>query len=179
MDKLEKWIIDNREGLNDKSPPADLWSRIEKDLPVHPAPTSLNWKLWAGLGILLIGIIVSTVLYMNRSGESLSEEIEMDPMLFAKMEEYKQSQNYFLAEAEEYTKELVSMTNDTTIIRDLEQLDLMQKELQEELKSAVGPHKEFIIDALIENHQVKISLLQHLLEDLKNAKKDESQYPIL
>ncbi len=175
MDKLEKHITQNKEVWDDKKAPDFLWDKIEKNLDPIPKPTSAS-KGW--IGYIIVGIAIGLLATFLFSQLSQEQELESassleNPMEFAQLEDFQETEHYYLASINMSMEELKKMKVDATLMEDLSQLDRLDKQLREEYKAAQNGYKEQILHALILNHQTKLGLLERVLTELKNTKEDE------
>ncbi|MFT4565291.1 MAG: hypothetical protein ACI9FN_000243 [Saprospiraceae bacterium] len=173
MDKLEKHISQNREAWDDKKAPDFLWNKIEMNL--EPTPKSAS-KGWIGYVIVGIGIgLFATFLLSQFNKEQdvdTSSSLE-NPMEFAQLEDFQETEHYYQASINMSMEELKKMKVDATLMDDLSQLDKLDKQLRKEYKAAQNGYKEQILHALIMNHQTKLGLLERVLTELKNTNEDE------
>ncbi len=172
MDNLEKWITEHRDKWDSHSAPANTWESIiqqmDKDLK---RKRYMRWGVVLIIASLLIGMVYRHVSHTQAA--TLNAE---DPLLFAQMEEYNQSVHYFESQSEMYKNELITLGVERTVLADIEQLDLMEVKLMKELKNTQGAYRQIILQALIENHMMQVSLLQELITELNQVKQDEKLY---
>ena len=175
MDKLEKHITQNKEKWDDKKAPDFLWEKIEKNLDPTPKskPVTKGW-----IGYIIVGIaigLLATFLFSQLSQDQKLETASSikNPMEFAQLEDFQETEHYYLASIKMSLEELKKMEVDATLMEDLSQLDRLDKQLRQDYKAAQNGYKEQILHALIVNHQTKLGLLERVLTELKNTKEDE------
>ena len=84
-DKLESYIRDNRESIEQLSPPESLWAKIETDLrPVSKKPVMIYWQAAAVIFFALsIGLLVKNYQTSNELSSYVFNDSE-----FANTEQY-------------------------------------------------------------------------------------------
>ena len=175
MDKLEKHIYQNKEEWNDRKAPDFLWDKIERNLDPEQTlkSTSTSW-----IGILLVGIVIGLLAtyvfsqFTENQSSSIPSRLD-NPLEFAQMKDFQETEHYYLASINVRMVALKKMEVDATLMEDLCQLDIIEKQLREEYKEAQSGYKEQILHALILNHQTKLGLLKRVLSELKKTKEDE------
>ena len=175
MDKLEKHITQNKKEWEDKMAPDLLWEKIEKnlDLNVEQKTVSNRW-----MGFLLVGIgfgLLSVFLWNHFTKETDIDNAATleSPLEFAQLEDFQETEHYYLTSINMSMVALEKMEVDATLMEDLSQLDVRDKQLREEYKTAQNGYKEQVLHALIRNHQAKLGILERVLFELKNTKENE------
>ncbi|UFH55335.1 hypothetical protein [Spirosoma sp. KNUC1025] len=194
---LERFVRDNREDFDDKEPSAKLWQKIEAGLDkagpgdvgsTSPQPDqkspfqqihrnhsqagsrqigwpSLDWRVAASVAVLLL---VGSFLYMNREyGVTHQPEVVAASPTYAK-------------EVVQYTRlidtkraELKQMTEDNPELyrefaTDLDRLEKSYQSLKADLPQ--NPNQEVLIQAMIQNLQLQINLLNEQLRVIQRIK---------
>jgi CHASE3 domain sensor protein len=170
MDKLEKFINENREKLDQYEPPENGWNGIKHGVAGNKRiiPT---WLSAAAMAVLLIGI--SAILYSS----------------YRKKDTYYQANDparKALRETEAYYNSLVTtlyreakplLTSEPDLAKELDsdiaQVDNICADLKKDLKDNVANRE--VIEALIQNYRIKLQILEEMLSLLKQNenKKDK------
>jgi transcription initiation factor TFIIIB Brf1 subunit/transcription initiation factor TFIIB len=193
-DKLEQFISKNREELRSQfTPPANLWSRLEAELEKEEEPKAKVIPLKskkeakvitirhstlriAAVALLLLGSVwgIWSIQKRNTQAELGGNQVALD---------LKQI-NPELAEAESYYTSLINQKKheienysfedpelDKEFKNDLKELNQMYEQLKTELKGQ--PKQSQVMDAMIQNLQMRINVLNRQLEILKKIKNKE------
>lgn len=162
MDKLEKFIVENRDKFNDHIPSPSIWENIEKDLKEEKTK-KFSIRKFAISGIAAIGLVMLGVWFgSNYQTDELDEVLSN-----SSFKDYRQTERYYAVQVKNYLKEVNELEEASTIENDLEQLDEVYKELREELLSTELKNQDKIINAMIKNYQVKIGMLERILGKTK------------
>jgi hypothetical protein len=169
MNNLEEFIKSNREEFDDKEPREKLWARIESDLDERP---SYGW-IWKAAAVLLLAVC-SFLIWERNQNQAL------DPGAISEL-------NPEFMETELYYTQLISQQrvmveqfdlNDPELKesfrRDLAVLDTAYQELKLEY---VETSNEAVLQALIDNLQLRMELLNQqvlILEQIKNDYRNET-----
>jgi len=163
MDKLEHFILTNKERFDTAEPPAGLWDNIEKELPreekkIRPIRF---WMSMAAMGAVLFfaGIGVSNTFNKSDEPEFANLPIEIQSE-FVEAEKYYQHQvNLKLQKLEQYDQK-------DEVVKDLDQLDKVYDEMRKELISAQGLDNERVVKTMIDNYRTKVDILEKVLDKL-------------
>ena len=180
-DKLEKFIIENRDGFNDLEPDPSLWNGVQ--LKEETKERSINWMSIAWKAAAVVVIFISSYFfhdYMNRQpGDSImisenegsSEELQV----LMDAEAFYTSQ---IQTAEEQIS--IYTTNDpelkTEINEEMAELDQSYLQLKKDLNDNVS--NEEIIEAMIQNYRMKLSILEEVLYQVKKSNTNEDEKKI-
>ncbi len=173
MDNIEKYIREHKDHFDHRKAPDGLWQSIEKEINQPPA----NKKSWNNIIALLALCLMFSlaILKINQKADTSNDQ-NLDPEMYTELNEYQESEYFFKNLSKEYINELATLGAESAIFDDLKIMNEYESELKKELLTAHGQHKLSIIEALMQNHLTQISLLQELIEELKNSKKNESIY---
>ena len=179
MGKIEEFVSGNREAFDDEIPSKKVWDKIEAGViqKKNRSTGYMNMVKW-GLSIaaaLMIGIMIYMELNKRNSGEPLlvnQEEVinnlapEYAPEVneFARLINLKQAELKILASEQ---PELYKKFNN-----DITQLDSSYNILKSEL--SVNPNKEMLIEAMIQNLQLQLHVLNqqlNIINQIKQSKK--------
>lgn len=188
QDGLEKFVKNNREAFDAKVPSFDLWENIEKGLNeqkeekiIPPAPKSrrmsvvkssnntfrrrmMRYGSIAAVGLLLLtigGVIGS--LWSGNSGNAMAN---MEVSLSDVSDEYAETEAFYAQKVSANIQELKKRNYDEGILDDIQELDEAFQELKRELGQSNAFSNEEIVQAMIENYQMKIEILERVLERL-------------
>ena len=164
-DQLEKFIIENRESFDEASPSDQLWNRIDRKLEKKHASFHLAWRVAAVLFLASTIYLLIENRQQNTSGPQLSEE-------------FVQAEDHYLTminQRRQLIKEELAPEQEQQFLADINQLDLMYKELKKTYQTNAS--NERVVDAMINNLQLRLDILNRQLEILENIKnqKDETE----
>ena len=197
-DNLERFVRDNREDFDDREPPGDLWQKIANGLGESPdqTPTDatapfrqihknpvwsdafkgggfMNWRVAAAVACLLLA---GGFWYANHQyGITRHPEVVAASPVYAK-------------EVAEYTRliadkraELQQMTEDDPALyqafaTDMVRLEKSYKSLRADLPQ--NPNQEVLIQAMIQNLQIQINLLNEQLRVIERIKQQTHENPV-
>lgn len=168
MEELEKFITNNRAAFDSKTPPPALWEGIEQALDSEQSqnvrPEAKRIKLpfvfrRIAAAIVILGVGIGIGFYMNGSNQNsgLLTLTDLSP-------EYAELESYYQTQVSLRMQQLVNYRQVDDVQPDLEQLDAVYKELQAELEKAPKGSEGQIIQAMIDNYKVKLSILERVLE---------------
>lgn len=168
MDSLEKFIIDNRDGMDSAVPDLKVWAAIDKKMssvnasPLHTAkvrPFRQRLRMAAAVAILLIAGGIGGG-YLATNSTDINSLADISP-------EHAETELFFNRQVEEKMAKLVSYEQADVVQSDMQQLDEMFVELTQELKNAPKGTEEEIINAMIKNYQAKVDILNRVLEKVE------------
>ncbi|MDX1407520.1 MAG: anti-sigma factor [Saprospiraceae bacterium] len=155
MDQLEKFIHEHRNRFDDRSPDPALWSAIEARLPGQEKRRVVMWK-WVAAAAVGLVLILSGVI----AGLSINHPDFMDT---AEYQEFREAEHYYSVQLSDRLTQLSNYEYDPAIDTDIRELNTIYEELTAELLRGVHPDKNQVIEALIQNYQTRIELLERVL----------------
>lgn len=177
MDRLEKYITDHRNEFDDKDPSRELWHRINNRLDSSEV-IYINWKthLWKAASVILFAAVVWLLVdreYRTRQTPVGSIQTE---------------QGYAFSEVENYYFQIINQKRQTIrnyldnnpevdemLLADIDRLDSAYQKLK---KSMTKISSEKILDAMVNNLQTRIEILNQqldILERIKSIKDKENE----
>lgn len=174
--RLEEFIKANKEGFDEFEPGADLWSRIEKQLPPE-APKKREAKTFS-LGFVL-RVAASVIVVMGISFVVFYKSTQNTKVDLAAINpEYAKQQMHYASLVESKRSELkaVAQTNPELyqeFSAEIAQMDSTYKKLNNDL--ATSPNQELVLHAMIKNLKIQTEVLSQQLnaiEQYKQAKKE-------
>jgi len=157
-DKLEQFILDNREAMDQLEPNPKIWAKIDADINPAKPNTIIYWLLG------IIGVLVAAVSLLLGMQMGTSKTIE--PTYFASEEQYNEFRETeeFYTTMVDYKLDQMGNTNESLQVRnDLDQLDQVFDELKQELLASPNYDNEMIISLMISNYKTKIEILEKVL----------------
>ncbi len=173
-DKLEKFIRANSSEFDFQEPAPELWKGIETTISPKKV---IPWKYYvsrAAVVILLIGAsMVAQRAWMNR-GMSKPEKVadfEVD------IPELREAEMYYSGMINAKLEEVKPMlsnypTLEEELNTDLSELDSIYSGLKSDLKDNIANHE--VIEAMIQNYRLRISILEDMLNFLVSQNEDSS-----
>lgn len=177
MDKLEKYIRENRESFDDKVPRSDVWHKINDKL--DDSATShihINTYIWRAAAIILFVAVVWLLIDKNSRDEQKSQMAQIhDEQQIA----FKDVESFYMQEIEEKQRLIVQFVSnnpevDKDLLGEIDHLDSTYQALK--LKAEKG-YSEKILDAMVINLQMRIDILNQqldVLEKIKRLKENET-----
>jgi hypothetical protein len=171
-DKLEKFILENREKFDTHEPDPKIWNRIEAGIKTKKP---LNWRFFLSRAAAVLLIFFASYMiheFVNKGLPHLnlvkSKEVEIP--------ELKEAENYYSQMVIEKLNEIKPIITGCPALEeelnyDLNQLDSLYKELKKDLKDNIANQE--VVDAMIQNYRLRLSILEDILSELK-PDEDES-----
>jgi hypothetical protein len=171
-DKLEEFVLKNREEFDFYEPDSRIWDKIKSKIR---SGKSINLRLVISrvAAVLLIFIISYMI---NRFINEGFPRITLVKDKEVEIPELKEAENYYSGLLNEKLNEIKPILTacpalEEELIYDLNQLDSLYAELKNDLKDNIANQE--VIDAMIQNYRLRISILEELLSEIK-PDKDES-----
>lgn len=167
MNNLEQFIKSRREEFDSKIPREKLWSRIEADLDNSKGDWGWMWK--AAVVVLLA--VCSFLIWERSHNQPVDSTVASEYMVNPEFVETELYYTQLIAQKSQMVAEydLEDPELKENFKRDLASLDTMYQELQEEY---VVSGNDVVLEAMIENLQLRMELLNQQLEILAEIKND-------
>ncbi|MGB0985391.1 MAG: hypothetical protein ACPG19_15170 [Saprospiraceae bacterium] len=191
QDDFEKFVRNNREEFDLKEPNFDLWNNIEQQLNqqeqqkksplravVSEKSTSIRRKMLRYASVAAVGLLLLTVggvIGSQWSGGNYNNQPIVEISLGEVSDEYAELENYYSQQVNMNIEKLKKYNFDDNILEDIAELDAAFQELKRELGDTQVMSDEEIIHAMIENYQMKIDILERVLERIPNDKKSKNK----
>jgi hypothetical protein len=186
---LEKFANRNRSEFDTEHPSADVWSKIEKTLPIKKQAKVFSlkdiYKFSAAAAVLCI-VLTSVYFLYIRQQKTETAQVETksnNPELKGIAPEYIAEAKQVFNAIETRQEELKEATADNPelynqFLDDLKLLDSTYNMLQKQ--AAVTPNKDVIMKAMLQNLQLQAELLYRQLlitNDIKKQTKQNNALP--
>lgn len=178
-DKLERYIKEHREEFDSDEPSTDLWDDISTALDGQSddteAKSTIPWRLVAGIA-LLVGL-VSLIMNITDNGGGNGPVLSVDPrpseFLLADIStEMAEVEIYYSSMLDTKTKKLDRYEVDEELLEEMESLKEEFESLKKEMGSGINDSR--IVEALIDNYRLRLSLLEDLLEAFEKSERKEN-----
>ena len=171
-DKLERFILENKEGFAPPMPTPDVWDKIKKREPKKLS--SFNWKLTMSRAAAVVVIFISSYYFHEYRSKTISNEPNPGAQAIASDEpiykELIEAELYYTSQIKYKKSELFSLTEDAPtlqkdVTRDLSELDAILRELKTDLKD--NADNQEVIEAMMQNYMLKLEILEDMLEQVQ------------
>ncbi len=167
-DQLEKYIQSNRGKFDEESDKEALWSRIEHDLDKSASRVNLNW-VWKAAAVLFMAATLLLSLDRLDSNQETLVENNMDQE-FVKVEAFYTN---LIEQKRQELKQIDRVGLSENFLKELDELDSTYKNLKNTYKTNISQEK--ILNAMIENLQLRIQILNKQLEILQALNEKENE----
>ena len=197
-DKLKRFVRDNREAFDGVEPSDELWNKISERLPepiFHIGESEVkqvihkdfqnggqlskinnifsvlrNWKIAAAI---ILGLGLSFMVYQLDNKYQLTEQPEIvmtSPALAKQVSQYTQLVDDKRVELQNLTKSDPELYKQ--FAKELDQLELSYQNLKADLPE--NPNQETLIEAMIQNLQLQIDILNQQLQIIQKIKQSKN-----
>ena len=173
MSDLEKYIIENREKFTTDEPDTGHFDRFSAKMqegkrPVRKVHFRHVLQIAASVAILLTSGIV---IVKSSKGKSKMAAIEVPA-------QYQETQNYYVQQVNFRYDEIESISfseeeEKEMLLKELQEMDSYYQELLVELNA--NPCDERVISALIKHYQMKMLVMDQIIEQLKEFNQQKSE----
>lgn len=184
-DYIEDLILKNLEALNDNEPENGHFNRFEARLKKQNSKYRFSWSLVAKVAAAVVFVLLATnqaFIYFSPNQQGLIRHTgENSEFTLASVSpEYEETEFYYqtsirsgLNQWDELTREgFVSEEEQTMMHEELNEFESRYKTLQKDL--AANPNDERVINAMLEYYQVKLSLINMIVNKLEEVKQQKN-----
>jgi uncharacterized protein (DUF2344 family) len=177
MNNLENFINNNREEF-DSEEMKNGWEKIESKLKQRKTKNTRRWLLAAAASVTIFvsGAIFYEQIKENKTPDTVIEQPvnlpskeltdDVDPSYTIQMDQFAQLINLKQNELRQNQKKQPELYQQ--FLKDNNQLDSSYTFLKSKLSA--NPNKEILLDAMIQNLQLKLDLLNRQLQIIKQSK---------
>lgn len=170
IDRLEKFISENRDAFDELEPSDGLWDKIEaSQKPAKHRILPLFLRVAAAVAIFVAGYFVNGwVNHHPSSDNSAMSESKNSPA----MEAFFEAKAYYSGLINQKEKQLFQLTGSNPALRteldeELKNMDKIYAELEQDLSDQVAG--EEVIEAMIQHYRMKLEILEDVLHQLKST----------
>jgi hypothetical protein len=165
MEKLEDFIRQNREGLDQRDPSPGIWKGIRRSLQRR---RSVVIKWLAAAAVILV--IVTAGVFRYTKGNEAGFVNHRESMLMKNNPQLRETEFYYNNLVNSLYNEVVPQLTGIPDIRkeflhDMSQIDSICTDIKKDLRDNVSNQE--VIEALINNYRIKIQILEEMLDQLR------------
>jgi hypothetical protein len=189
-DNIETFIRTNREAFDTEIPSLKVWHNVAADLSAENVAANkfadkvisadkstatkvvrITWWKQAAVAVALLvfGVMVGFLLKGEKADNIIAQATEQVAP------ELQEAENFYNQKVQSKYTQLASFNPDPAVMADLKQIDEVQEELRAELQNAPNSTKEEIIRRLIENYQIKLGILERVLNHINEQPLDNQK----
>ncbi|QNL50829.1 hypothetical protein H8S90_04355 [Olivibacter sp. SDN3] len=174
---IEKFISENKKLFDEAVPPENIWGNIERSLEENfqqkKKSKALKQRTFISIAAMFLLVCTAGILFYRTNQSNKQDYSNIDPILAKRQLEYASLVN-------EKRDALSAMAaNDPNLYQEFSDvINKMQsnyKQLKEEI--AQSPNKELTLEAMINNLQMQIEVLNQQLEVLNYIHQQEKKTP--
>jgi hypothetical protein len=176
-DKLEKFILDNRDDFDDMVPSPGGWDRVKEN--IRP-PRAINWTNTLVRIAAAVVIFVASYIFIdyNINRDQVNGQMVSEEDLYEHIPVLVEARAYYSSQIQTMEQEVYKLTgNDSPIRNDIqaefEELDKVFEELKADLNDNAANQE--VVEAMIQNYRLKLQILEEILYQLKNAGKNSDK----
>lgn len=165
MEKLEDFIRQNREGLDQRDPSPRVWKGIRRNMQ-RRRPGLIKWLAAAAVILVIVTAAVFHYTKGNKDGYLNPGEallMKNNPQLRETEFYYNNLVNSLYNEVVPQLKGYPEIRNE--FLHDMSQIDSICTDIKKDLKDNVSNQE--VIEALINNYRIKIQILEEMLDQLR------------
>jgi hypothetical protein len=166
-DNLEQFIQAHREQFDEAVPALKVWAEIDR--AVQQQKVRPKFQL---IRILRVAAAVALLLGIGGLGGSyLANLRQQDPVAIIESvnPEYFDMEKRFQEQIDQKVQQLVKYEPNSSLLKDMKQMDAVMAELKRELSVAPKGQEEAIISTMIQTYQNKVRILENVLEQVRQS----------
>ncbi len=165
MKQLEEFIKNNRDSFDDELPSGDLWEKIEAKLENKTVRPLTRIRIISAIAAMLAIALISAFLINHSHHQGMKVTNKLDP----EMQELLETEAYYASMVNGKMNEIEKCYHiypelKTDIEADLQQLDLMYRELRNDLNDNF--YNREVIEAMIQNNRVRLEMVDRVLKQI-------------
>jgi len=174
-DRFEDFIREHSAEFDLHEPDLALWNKIEKQ--IAPKRT-LNWRFYVSRAAVVIFIFGASILvqqlWVKKGSGTFSTKKETAKIIIPELQEAELYYSGLITEKLEEVKPLLNENPslEKELKADLGELDSIYSGLKNDLKDNIA--NDEVIEAMIQNYRLRISILEDMLSYLKSDNEKDS-----
>ncbi len=179
-DKLEEFIIDQKEEFNVFEPDDKIWENIkDKSTPVRKLSfRKIAWRVAAGITIFLASWLMNDWVQEGEAEHTIVAESQSDVQADDKMQVLMEAEGFYTSKINTAKEEIYFLSGNDDELMDILNYDLVEldqafEELKNDLKD--NSDNQEVIEAMIQNYRIKLQILEEILRQLSKSNKTEEK----
>ena len=168
MDRLEEFIIENRGAFDKEVPSLKVWAHIDQQLEKKQAPRIRRMRFLRAAAAIALVLTAGCAIGFYLNGVSSSDPVA-ERSLADVAPEFAELEQYYASQVSLKMQELATFQHADAVQSDMQQLDELFQELATELDKAPEGAEERIINAMIDNYQTRLEILERVLEKIQST----------
>lgn len=178
-DKLEKFVIDNRDEFDDLEPNPAIWDKIQKK---QPKTVKLNWtKVLVRVAAVVVIFVSSYYFHDFMDNRSSVKNLVTETTSKEGIEQYQElieAEVYYTSMIDSKKEEIFMLAASNPQLREdinneLVDLDEDFRSLKEDLED--NADNEEVIVAMIQNYRLKLRILEETLIQLQQTNNEKTK----
>lgn len=175
-DKLEEFIVKNRDDFDFQKPGKELWNKIkpvQKKSKFNSKLLRISYRV-AAVFLIFVASYAFHEFMDKREGKSLTRN---DNALYRQIPELKETEFYYnnmvnlkMEELKPFLASIPGLEKEVNF--DLNELDSIYTSLKNDLRDNIS--NDEVLEAMIQNYRLKIQILEDLLSEVKQDKSTEN-----
>lgn len=179
-DKLERFILDNRDDFDDMVPSPANWDKVKEN--IRPVRT-INWTSTLVRVAAAVVIFVASYIFIDytvNKNDNAGQMAEQDMQeIYENIPVLVEARAYYSSQINSMENQVYQLTGQDSPIKhdieaEFEELDKVFDELKSDLNDDAA--NEEVVEAMIQNYRIKLQILEEILYQLKNADEKNTQY---
>jgi hypothetical protein len=171
-DKLEKFVMENREDFDVYEPDDKFWDKIQKS--TNSPVRIMNWKSIMMRAAAVVIIFIASYYFHDLTRQDISQEVTTvsDEQPDEQMQILMEAEVFYTSKINTAMSEFILLSgNDKNLIEDLKidlgELDDIFAELKNDLKE--NGNNQDVIEAMIQNYRIKLQILEEMVEQMNKV----------
>jgi molybdopterin converting factor small subunit len=165
-DNLKDFIQKNKSQFEDEFNPAKGWDDLEQKLPSSKKRSGFDWLKIAAAVLVLCSVGVWLMYQQNNKSNMMPEQVVCSPENALKVSpELLEAEYYYQTVVNEKMKQVQQLTDDKTVLADVEHLNKEYNELKQEMCEWLDDEK--VMEAIKKNYQLRIEIMDNIIKELK------------
>jgi len=165
--QFESFVRSHRDAFDDRTAPAGLWHRIDRDLrpvrTVHPV-----WK-WTAVAASALVLVLSGYLFGLRTPKAPA---------VAGWSEYQETEAYYTTAISQKMDQIRRVGAEQEVLQDIQMLDDVYEQLRAELFDDPNADPQLILSTMIRHQQQKLDIMEKILQRIDKYQPNDSAYPL-
>jgi predicted component of type VI protein secretion system len=177
-DKLKKFIQSERDDFDSEGPSEGVWDKIHAELHEGAGQEEKPRRLWAIAASIAAIVSIGALFYtLNPQGgeEDYQERMTAGIDISVFGEELAEVDRYYTIQVDQRMEELSAFDVDDDLMEEMNYLNEEFESLKSEMGDGIDDSK--VVEALIENYRLRLTLLEDLLKAVqtKNNEEDDEE----